>query len=135
MGSHSLLQGIFPTQRLNPGLLHCRQILYHLSHQGSFPSDSAGKESACNAGDTGDVGSIPGSGRFPGGRNDNSLQYSCLKNPMDRGACPCSPWGERQGQGSLAGYSPKGHEELDTSEQLNTHTKSDDLHAKAVIVS
>ena len=33
--SHSLLQGIFPTQGLNLGLLHCRQILYHLSHQGS----------------------------------------------------------------------------------------------------
>ena len=32
--SHSLLQGIFPTQGLNPGLLHCRQILYHLSPQG-----------------------------------------------------------------------------------------------------
>ena len=32
MGSPSLLQGIFPTQGLNPGLLHCRQILYHLSH-------------------------------------------------------------------------------------------------------
>ena len=34
-GSHFLLQGIFPTQESNPGLLHCRQILYHLSHQGS----------------------------------------------------------------------------------------------------
>ena len=34
-GCHSLLQGIFPTQGLNPGLLHCRQILYCLSHQGS----------------------------------------------------------------------------------------------------
>ena len=33
--SHSFLQGIFPTQRSSPGLLHCRQILYHLSHQGS----------------------------------------------------------------------------------------------------
>ena len=33
MGSHSLLQGIFPTQGLNPGLLHCKQILYCLSHQ------------------------------------------------------------------------------------------------------
>ena len=32
-GSYSLLQGIFPTQRLNPGLSHCRQILYHLCHQ------------------------------------------------------------------------------------------------------
>ena len=35
VGSRSLLQGIFPTQGLNPGLLHCRQILYQLSHQGS----------------------------------------------------------------------------------------------------
>ena len=34
-GSHALLQGIFPTQGSNPGLLHCRRILYHLSHQGS----------------------------------------------------------------------------------------------------
>ena len=34
MGRHSPLQGIFPTQGLNPGLLYCRQILYHLSHQG-----------------------------------------------------------------------------------------------------
>ena len=35
VGSHALLQGIFPTQGLNPGLPHCRRILYHLSHQGS----------------------------------------------------------------------------------------------------
>ena len=35
VGCHSLLQGIFPTQGLNPGLLHCRQIVYYLSHQGS----------------------------------------------------------------------------------------------------
>ena len=34
VGCHFLLQGIFPTQKSNPGLLHCRQILYHLSHQG-----------------------------------------------------------------------------------------------------
>ena len=35
MGCHFLLQGIFPTQGLNPGLSHCRQMLYRLSHQGS----------------------------------------------------------------------------------------------------
>ena len=35
VGCHFLLQGIFPIQGLNPGLQHCRQILYHLSHQGS----------------------------------------------------------------------------------------------------
>ena len=47
---------------------------------------SAGKESACNAGDRGDTGLIPRSGKSPGGGNGNPLQYSCLENPMDRGA-------------------------------------------------
>ena len=46
----------------------------------------SGKESTCNAGDSGDVGLIPGSGRSPGGRHGKTLQYSCLENPMDRGA-------------------------------------------------
>ena len=50
-----------------------------------FPSGSAGKESTCNTGDSGDLGSIPGWGRFPGGGNGNPLQYSCLGNSMDRG--------------------------------------------------
>ena len=36
MGSNVLLQGIFPTHGLNPGLPHCRQILYYLSHKGSL---------------------------------------------------------------------------------------------------
>ena len=44
------------------------------------------KESACNAGDKGDVGSIPGLGRSPGGKQHNLLQYSCPENPMSRGA-------------------------------------------------
>ena len=48
-----------------------------------FPDGSVGKESAHNAGDP---GSIPGSGRSPGGRNGHPLQYSCLENPMDGGA-------------------------------------------------
>ena len=37
VGNHSLRQGIFPKQGLNPGFLHCRQILYHLSYQGGLP--------------------------------------------------------------------------------------------------
>ena len=48
-----------------------------------FPHNSVGKESACDAGDS---GSIPGSGRSPGEGNGNPLHYSCLENPMDRGA-------------------------------------------------
>ena len=45
-----------------------------------------GKESTCNTGDTGDVGLIPGSGRSRGEGNGYTFQYSCLENPMDRGA-------------------------------------------------
>ena len=48
-----------------------------------FPGGSDGKASAYNAGDP---GSIPGSGRSPGEGNGNPLQYSCLENPVDRGA-------------------------------------------------
>ena len=51
----------------------------------SFPAYSRSKESSWNAGDTGEVGSIPESGRSPGGGNGNPLQYFCLGNPMDRG--------------------------------------------------
>ena len=43
---HSLLQGIFPTQEMNPGLLHCRQILYRLSYKGS-PTLSQGLQNIC----------------------------------------------------------------------------------------
>ena len=48
-----------------------------------FPGGSVGKESACNAGDP---GLFPESGRSPGEENGNPLQYSCLENPMGRGA-------------------------------------------------
>ena len=50
-----------------------------------FPGDANGNESDCNAGDTRDTGSIPGSGRSPRGRHGNPPQFSCLENPMDRG--------------------------------------------------
>ena len=48
-----------------------------------LPCSSDGKESACNVGDP---GSVPGLGRSPGEGNGNPIQYSCLENPMDRGA-------------------------------------------------
>ena len=48
-----------------------------------FPGGSNGKESACSVGD---LGSIPGLGRSPGGGNGNPLQYSCLENSTDREA-------------------------------------------------
>ena len=57
-----------------------------------FPGGASGEESACNAGD---MGSIPGLGRSPGGGNGNSLQYSFLEDPMNP-SC----------QRSLASYGP-----------------------------
>ena len=68
-------------RREKPGLGGALGVLYEVTHLGSV-----GKDSASNAGDTGDVCSIPGLGRSPGEGNDNPLQYSCLENPRDRGA-------------------------------------------------
>ena len=51
-----------------------------------LPGCTVVKNLPANAGDAGDAGSIPGSGRSPGEGNGNPLQYSCLGNPMDRGA-------------------------------------------------
>jgi len=50
------------------------------------PQGLSGKESTCSAGAIRDMGLIPGSGRSPGGGNDNPFQYSCPENSMDRGA-------------------------------------------------
>ena len=52
-----------------------------------FPGDSVVKNQPANAGDTGDMGSIPGLGRSARGENGNCLWYSSLGNPIDRGAC------------------------------------------------
>ena len=68
-----------------------------------FPGGSDGKESPCNAGD---LCSVPGLGRSPGGGHGNPLQYSCLENP--------------HGQRRLEGYSPWGCKKSDTTEQLST---------------
>ena len=54
-----------------------------LTSEMGFPGGSDGKDAACDAGNP---GSIPGSGKSPGQANGNPLQYSCLENPMDRGA-------------------------------------------------
>ena len=70
-----------------------------LSSRG-FPCGSDSKASACNAGDP---GSVPGSGRFPGEGNGNSLQYSCLENPTDRVAWLATvPKGHKRGGHNLA---------------------------------
>ena len=70
-----------------------------------FPGGLISKESACS---TGDLGSIPGLERSPGGGHGSLLQYSFLDSP--------------HGQRSLAGYSPWGRKESDTTEQLSRNT-------------
>ena len=56
------------------------------------------KNLPANAGDTGDIGLIPGLGRFLGGANGNPLHYSCLENPIDRGAWETAFHGAAQSQ-------------------------------------
>ena len=58
-------------------------VIFSYLDGSNIPGGSDIKESACNAGD---LDSIPGLGRSPGEGNGNPLQYSCLENPVDRGA-------------------------------------------------
>ena len=109
-GSLSLLQRLFPTQGLNPGLPHCRQILYQLSHKGSprilewvtYPfssdlpnpgielgspelqADSLPTVSYQGSPKAGNSGPVPEAEDLLEKENGYPLQYSCLKNFMDR---------------------------------------------------
>ena len=76
----------------------------------------SGKECACSAGDP---GLIPRSGRSPGGGHGNTLQDSCLENPLERGA-----W--------WAACSPQGPKALDTTKRLNSHSNKDGAESKVV---
>ena len=66
-----------------------------------FPGSSVLKNPLANAGDIRNMGSFPGSGINPGGEHGNPLQYSCLENPLNRGA--------------VEGYRPQGCKESDTT--------------------
>ena len=79
------------------GLVLSRYLNLHAGF--GFPAGPDGKESSCSAGD---LGSIPGLGRSPGGGHDNPFQDSCLENS--------------HGQRNLMGYSPWGHKESDMTE-------------------
>ena len=114
---HALLQGIFPTQESNPcllQLLHCMHSLL-LSHQESLQliySNYLNKIRASLVGQTvknlpatrRPVGLFPisGLGRSPGEGHGNPLQYSCLENPMDRGAWWATVHGVTESQTQLS---------------------------------
>ena len=76
---------------------------------GGFPGGSDSKQPACNAGD---LSSIPGSAGSPGEENSNLLQYSCLENPMDRGAWWAEAYGVAKSQ----------------TRQSNRHSQTQNFH-------
>ena len=92
------------------------ELRKHLPKWG-FPGSSVVKNLPASVGGAGDLCLILGLGRSPGGGNGNPLQYSCLER------------GKRKfhGQRSLAGYSPWGRKESDTTEQLSKHTRTSQL--------
>ena len=85
---NSIFLGIFEIfsdalhRQLGVSSCFCSLLFWYLGS----PGGSVVKNSPASAGDTGDAGLIPLSGRSPGGGNSNPLQYSCLENPMDGGA-------------------------------------------------
>ena len=82
----------------------CKDLVYIYKPHG-FPGASDAKESTCNVGDQGSMvqmGSIPGSGKSPGEGNGNPLQYSCLEDPMDRGAWQAAIHGVSKSQTRLS---------------------------------
>ena len=84
------------------GICVLQKILGNVCQVFGLPWWHSDKESSCSAGATGEMGLIPGSGRSLGRGHSNPLQYSCLENPVDRGARQAVVLG--------------GHKELDTTE-------------------
>ena len=100
MGSQSLLQGIFLTQGSNLSLLHCRQILYHLSHEG-------GPDTRKDRGQ-----------EVKGATEDEMVGWYYRLSGREFEQTP----GDSKGQGNLACCSPWGHKKSDMTEKLNTAT-------------
>ena len=97
--------GHYPEEETGPLLLtntsrHC-SFWYIPVICWDFSSGTDSKESACNAEDP---GSIPGLGRSPGEGNSNPLQYSCLENPMDRGAWQAIVLGIAKSRAELSNF-------------------------------
>ena len=83
VGCHALLQGLFPTERSNPGLPHCRLILFSLSHQGSSRNTATSLS------------------LFTFTHWRRKLQCSCLENPRDGGAWRAAVYGVAQSRTRL----------------------------------
>ena len=104
-----------------------------------FPCGSAGKESACNAGE---LGSIPELGGSPRGGHSNPLQYSCLENPRDGGACWAAVYGvaqswkqkqkilRRDDKNTQKNYTKKDLNDPENNDSVITHLEPDILECE-----
>ena len=113
----TLHTAVFKTDNWQRPITH-KTLLSVVWHPGSwgkmviymgFSGGSPVKESACNAGNIGDVGLIPGSGRSPGGGHGNPFQCSYLENPMNWGACQATVYEVTKSQTQLKRLSTHAH--------------------------
>ena len=86
-----------------------------------FPDGSMVKNMLGNAGTIGNVSSIPGSGRSPGGGHDNPLQYSCLENSMDREALQATVHGVTKSRTQLSDFTLTFHFHA-LEKEMETHS-------------
>ena len=91
------INSMYYTIHINTFHMYILSLYMYVYCSMGCPGSSDGKESTCNMGD---LGSISGLGRSPGGEHGNPLQYSCLEKPMDRGAWwvtgASQPWGHKE---------------------------------------
>ena len=106
MATHSSILAWKMPWMEEPGRLQSMglQRVWHDWGTSLSPDSSVSKESACGAADRGDTGLIPRSGRSPGEGNGNPLQYTCLENPMDRGAWLATVHGVAESRTQLSDF-------------------------------
>ena len=120
VGSHSLLQGIFPIQGSNPGLAHCRQTLYHLNHQGTPNLSEKGVENVLTHAKSWLIGKDFDAGRDWGQEKKGMTEDEMARwhHWLDGRESEWTP-GVGDGQGGLACCDSWGRKESDTIEWLN----------------
>ena len=114
---------MFSNGFMKPSLISA--IVCSQTYQGASQVGLVLKHTPANAGDIRDVGSIPGSGRSPGGGHDNSLWYSCLENSMDRGAWQATVHGFAKSQTQLKQLSTLYCTGLNSVPQTQVHLESE----------
>ena len=102
--SRTWLSGWTENRKESRNVCVCVCVCVSVCVKRGFPGGSVMKNLPANAGDAGDMGLILGSGRYPAGGNGNSLQYSCLKSPVDRKAWHVTAHGVTKSQIPLSNW-------------------------------